>query len=340
MEQELFDVQPFEGLLDFSKGFVSLFLKPDQKKQISAFLQHLPSTIEAGVLSQCYIARFPDGIPHALTQLKQGGFMSMYKDPTGKFTGTASLYSLAGTAAYLNAFQLVAAASGQYYLSQINNELKMIRMNIDKILEFLYGDKKAELMAEVSFVKYAYENFSSIVSHEAQRVATITSLQESKKIAMKDIEFYIHDLDAAVKQKDSIDAVVNKAKQIQESLSVSMQLYGMSSILEIFYSENRDADYISYLEKEILFYIDKCEKRMLSSFSLLSQFISDFKPMPLIKVDKSAYAKDVKEIIESLNSGEESPIRKSLRAALKVSCEKDTEYYLKSDGSVYVKAIA
>ena len=216
----------------------------------------------------------------------------------------------------------------------------MIRMNIDKILEFLYGDKKAELMAEVSFVKYAYENFSSIVSHEAQRVATITSLQESKKIAMKDIEFYIHDLDAAVKQKDSIDAVVNKAKQIQESLSVSMQLYGMSSILEIFYSENRDADYISYLEKEILFYIDKCEKRMLSSFSLLSQFISDFKPMPLIKVDKSAYAKDVKEIIESLNSGEESPIRKSLRAALKVSCEKDTEYYLKSDGSVYVKAIA
>ena len=61
-------------------------------------------------------------------------------------------------------------------------------------MDFLYGDKKAELMSEISFTKYAFENYASIMAHEAQRAATITSLQSAKKVAMNDIEFYIHDL--------------------------------------------------------------------------------------------------------------------------------------------------
>ena len=56
-------------------------------------------------------------------------------------------------------------------------------------------------MAEMSFIKYAYENYSSIMSHEEQRIATITSLQEAKKVAMKDIEFCINDLEMTVSHK-------------------------------------------------------------------------------------------------------------------------------------------
>ena len=97
----------------------------------------------------------------------------------------------------------------------------MMRMNLDKILEFLYGDKKAELMAEISFVKYAYQNYNSIMSHEAQRTATIASIQKAKKVAMKDIEFYMNDLDSAAKTKDNSELIstVNKAFQIKESWS-------------------------------------------------------------------------------------------------------------------------
>ena len=82
-----------------------------------------------------------------------------------------------------------------------------MRMNLDKILEFLYGDKKAELMAEISFVKYAYQNYNSIMSHESQRTATIASIQEAKKVAMKDIEFYMNDLDLAAKTKDNSELI-------------------------------------------------------------------------------------------------------------------------------------
>lgn len=79
---------------------------------------------------------------------------------------------------------------------------------MDKILEFLYGDKKAELLSEVSFIKYAYENYSSIMGHNEQRVATIASLQDAKKVAIKDIEFYMCDLDSTINSKSSIDELV------------------------------------------------------------------------------------------------------------------------------------
>lgn len=100
-------------------------------------------------------------------------------------------YSMSTQAAIMGMFTAMSVASGQYFLSQINNEMRMMNMKLDEILEFLYGDKKAELMAEMSFIKYAYENYSSIMSHDQQRIATIVSLQEAKKVAMKDIEFIL-----------------------------------------------------------------------------------------------------------------------------------------------------
>lgn len=119
----------------------------------------------------------------------------------GKFVGSASFYSMSAQAALMRVFTAMSVASGQHFLSQINNEMRMMNMKLDEILEFLYGNKKAELMAEMSFIRYAYENYASIMLHEQQRIATITSLQEAKKVAMKDIEFYINDLETTVSYK-------------------------------------------------------------------------------------------------------------------------------------------
>ena len=180
-----------------------------------------------------------------------------------------------------------------------------MRMNLDKILEFLYGDKKAELMAEISFVKYAYQNYNSIMSHEAQRTATIASIQKAKKVAMKDIEFYMNDLDSAAKTKDNSELIstVNKAFQIKESLELSMQLYVFSNLLELYYSQNADSSYIKYVEADVSSYIDKCEKRMLSSFSVLDAFVRDYKGNLLKKIDTSEIEKEVGGLLDRLNNG-------------------------------------
>ena len=94
----------------------------------------------------------------------------------GKFVGTASFYSLSSQAMILGAFTAMSVASGQYFLKKINSEMRMMKMRLDEILEFLYGDKKAELISEMSFIRYAYQNYSSIMAHDLQRIATIGSL--------------------------------------------------------------------------------------------------------------------------------------------------------------------
>lgn len=333
-----FKLEAVNTLYDLANGYIKIGLTNDQKCQMSNVIQHLPEMFATSSMANAYIAKFPDGINRTLASLKQGGFMSFWKKENGQFGGTASLYSLKSEALLLSAFSAMAFASGQYFITQVNSELQKINQNIDKILEFLYGDKKAELLSEVSFVKYAYENFSSIMAHDEQRVATIASLQEAKKVAIKDAEFYMNDLDLTVNGKDGIEKLVGNAFQIKESLELSIQLYGMSTILETYFSQNYDTEFIKYIDREMTAYIDKCEKRMLSGFSILKKHIADYKGRWLEKIDKSQYEKDVCELIDSLNNGEESAMRKTLRKTLRAVSEVK-EFYISQSGDVYLKKI-
>jgi hypothetical protein len=334
--QNDFQLEPVKQEVNFDRGFTKISLTNNQKKQISAALQHMPTAVASSTMANAYILRFPDGIDHTLMSLKQGGVSSTWLDASGHIGGTASLYSMNIEAAMLGAFSAMAIASSQYFIKQINSELQMINQSMDKILEFLYGDKKAELLSEVSFIKYAYENYSSIMGHNEQRVATIASLQDAKKVAMKDIEFYMCDLDSTINSKSSIDELVTNAFQIKESLELSIQLYGMSSVLETYFSQNYDVEFIKYVEQEITSYIDKCEKRILSSFSALKKFLNDYKGRLLKKEDKSQYENLVGELVDSLYNGEESAIRKSLRKTLQETLSA-REYYIKENGEVYLK---
>ena len=140
----------------------------------------------------------------------------------------------------------------------------------------------------------------------------------------------MNDLDLTVNGKDGIEKLVGNAFQIKESLELSIQLYGMSTILETYFSQNYDTEFIKYIDREMTAYIDKCEKRMLSSFSILKKHIADYKGRWLEKIDKSQYEKDVCELIDSLNNGEESV----MSAVSEVK-----EFYISQSGDVYLKKI-
>lgn len=336
-----FEVMPCDSGLNFhdSSRFKKLELGSAHKIHISAFAQNILPIVATGTMANAYVVKFPEGLPHTLTVLKQGGVGSMIRE-NGKFVGSASFYSMSAQAAIMGTFTAMSVASGQYFLAQINNEMRMMNMKLDEILEFLYGDKKAELMAEMSFIRYAYENYSSIILHEQQRIATITSLQGAKKVAMKDIEFYICDLESAISNKTKdyaeLESKTKKAFQIKDSLELSQQLFVMSSLLEVYYAQNQDIEYLNGVEKDILTYIDKCDKRMLSSFSSLKGIICGYKARPMEKVDKSACECQVGNVVDSLNKGEESDMRESVRGALRASARR-AEYYFNKNGEVYLK---
>lgn len=335
------DILPCERSIDSSdtKRFTKLELTAGQKMQINALLGELPSLAAGATLAKTYVASFPDGLPHTLMQLRQGGVSSYYQ-VDGKFAGTASLYSTSAQAACLGAFTAMSIASGQYFLAKINSKLNVMQLSLDKILEFLYGDKHAELLSEINFARFAYQNYGSIMEHDQQRMATIAGLQNGRKLAIKDVEFYLSDLTSKVTAKKGTDilATVTTAIQIKERLDLSIQLYVMSNLLEVFYSENYDQRFLQYIEDDTAAYITKCDKRMLTNFSMLQQSLVGYKDRGFRKSDKDPFEKQVSEIVEALNTSENSPIQELLHTALRAP-EQKAEYYFSDTGDVYLKVL-
>ena len=151
--------------LDNVQKFIKLEPTQGQKMQISALMNQLPALIGVSTLSKTMMLRFPEGVQGTLMQLKSnGGYTTTLKSlETGKITGTAWLESATPQAICLGAFTAMSVISGQYFLSQINSSLTQISSGLDKILEFLYGDKRAELLSEVSFIRFAYKNYKSVM---------------------------------------------------------------------------------------------------------------------------------------------------------------------------------
>lgn len=327
---------------DNKQGLEKLELTSAQKIQIGDFLQQMPALTATYALDGAYVLKLPEGISgvcHPM-QYKDGGIGTTLQGADGKIVGHGSLQELSGQAAVFGMFNIMSIASGQYFLANINSELTTINQKMDKILEFLYGDKKAELMAEISFTKYAYQNYNSIMEYDQQRLATITSLQDARKVAMKDIEFYMLDLDRIINNKGNsdIEDLIGKAVKIKDCLVLSMQLYSMSSLLELYYAQNYDEKYIHYLEEDVTAYLAKCESRMLSDFSMLKTLVTTHKETVLKKVNKPILLKQVDSVISLFGEGRESDTRKSLREALH-AVEQKTEYYISPDGRVYLKTI-
>ena len=344
-----FDISPCDDITNIEDNpkFKKIELSSAQKIQMSALASQLPAVVAANTMTSVsqipnlYSLTFPKGLPHTLMNLKQGGYSTSVM-VNGKIAATASLspfdisQMLSAQAMMLSTFSAMSVVSGQYFLKEINSKMTQINQSVDKILGFLYGDKKAEMMAELDFVKYAYQNYSTIMSNESQRIATITSLQQARKIAFKDSQFYIEDLESIIKSDCDIVQMVNSAFNTKESLELALQLCIMSSIMEVHYSQNFDESYLKYIDDNVSFAIRTCKNKILGSFNGLERNIANHKGNPLKKINKTPMEEEVKKVIKKFSDGGEWEMSELLHAGL-YSSSRISEYYLSKAGDVYLK---
>ena len=336
------EIQPFEGPLSpaMMPGYKKMEVSDSQKGRISALCGQIPDMMEANVASNAYILRWHDGIPHDLAHYKDGvAFQPVARNADGQIEAWMELYPATSEAVLLYGFTAMSIVTGQYFLAEINHQMKVMNQSIDKILEFLYGDKKAELISELSFARYAHQNFSSIMEHNVQRAAMIQSILEGRKTAIKDVEFYLADLYSTVNAKDKsdVEALAHRAFQIRECLELSMQLYVTCNVLEVFYSQNFDSGYLKHVENDVGNYISKCEKQMLGDFNFLRAVVESAK-QPKIgkKFNQEDLLKSINLTIDRLAEVGEPEIKKALHRAL-YSSERASEYCISTDGNIYLK---
>ncbi len=343
---EFLDLIPCD-MSELSGGkYKKVELSSDQKSQLSFALSKMPDIAAAKVASKLYIVKYPEGITGPLMQLKRGGFASAIMGENG-IIAHASLHNLAALAAPAQLLSIMALATGQQYLTQINSEIKIINQKMDKILDFLYGEKKAELMSEISFVQYAYDNYASIMQYNEQRVATIVSLQNAKKIAMKDIEFYLNQIesDSNAQDKDyaGFTETAKSALKNQKSLEYATQLFVMSGIMEAYYSQNLDKSYLNYLKTDMTLYIEKCNHQVSSAFNKLSgkNDVFDVNEGKLkIPFKKKAQTEplehEIQEVLKNC-APDKSEMKDTINKALN-ALTSEPEYCISAEGDLYMTA--
>lgn len=328
--------------VSFDFGDTSRFRKIEFPEQAgltaNSLLQLLPAAAVSDAASKTYILKFPEGVQGTLLHLRQGGYTTTMVDSTSHFNGSASLHPVdPASVALFNVFSVASFATGQYFLSDISSKMSEINRKLDDVLTFLEDSKRTELLSELTFVKYAVNNYSTIMLSEPQRIATLSNIQRSKIKAVADIDFYTTELERRISAKDAQknQQSVLTAKQ---NLDLASQLYTISSIMEPYYAQNWNAAYLKSICDEADLLLGYTKNRISDAISPYAKaireahkenFTSKFVKNPL-----SENEKQVLHIAEKLTNQVHHPLVAVIDSALKAPM-KASELYLAADGSVY-----
>ena len=296
--------------------------------------------LAVGAASSTYVLRFPKGIQGSLINLHQGGQSTVMKDATGHFVGTASLYRTDPVSlATFQVFSIASFATGQYFLADISSKLTEVNKKLDDLLAFLQTSKRTELLSELTFVKYALANYSTIMLNDAQCIATIGNLQRAKTKAIADIEFYTEQLESAVAGKSN-ESQAQIVLQNKQGVDLASQLYAISGIMETYYSQNWNESYLANIKADAKPLFALTQNRMIGALRTFSDKVTKElearKKNPLTKNEVSKKECEVLRVCDALNSQAESPLLILMTDALNKP-SRETELYLRPDGSVYQK---
>ena len=330
------DIKPMDMAIDKTKYEKLDIGRSEIIKIIEPFIRQLPDII----LDKAYTFTLPTSMSELLNDITDSRHLLVNLINSD---GASNILSLVKLRSSMMLFSTLAIASIKMVMNDLDSKLSIISGKLDKILEFLYGDKKAEIIAEMQFIRYAYTNFESIFKNETHRLATLTNVQASKRIAMKNIEFYLADLDTYSHKNTKNDNELKRLSEdilnIKDSLELSVELFFSSSVLEIYYSDNHDKSYIENTIAEVNAYLEECHRRNLKDIALMAGrweavFNKDSKglPVPLPK-PKQHTPNPFSDVVESTSRRETINISKKILDNIQNPIR---EYIVTENGDVYI----
>lgn len=330
------DIKPMDMSIDKTKYEKLDISRNEIIKIVEPFIRQLPDII----LDKAYTFTLPNSMSELLNSITDSRHLLVNLiNPDG----ASNILSLVKLHPSMMLFSALSIASIKMVIKDLDTKLSIISTKLDKILEFLYGDKKAEIIAEMQFIRYAYTNFESIFKNDMHRLATLTNIQASKRIAMKNIEFYLADLDTYSHKNTKNDNELKKLSDdilnIKDSLELSVELFFSSSVLEIYYSDNHDKSYIENTIAEVNAYLEECHRRNLKDIALMAGrweavFNKDNKglPVPLPKL-KQHTPNPFNDVVESTSRRETINISKKILDNIQNPIR---EYIVTENGEVYI----
>ena len=329
----ILDIIP--SLFDWAieKGDLQKYIKLDDEtaSKISAMLHSLPEIASSIQKEGAYRIILPEGLASVLTEHIRG-LLAISGDPDSHIAspGTFQSLELSGVLGYL--FATLSVATSQYYLHQISAQLSIIQTQLDHVLDFLYDDKACRIYAEVMAVMGIYRNYSSIMSCNEQRIASIQTIQQAKIVAEQNIQFYSRDMNHLVDKNGPIDRLRDDLYNYTQAIN----LYGICATTEIVLSQNYDESYLTHIEKDLRAHVTQHNQSVAKLQGKLEKSLTPAPGLPLFqqKVDPK-----VKELVKEISSilGDKSPIKgfEDIIRQIRNSMTSKTEYIVEKNGAIY-----
>ena len=219
---------------------------------------------------------------------------------------------------------LVSVAACKYFFS-IHSQLEDINKKLTEIIDFLATDKLCELVSQLKFLQFYYNNYEYIVTNEKECSATIVQIQSTKKIALQNVLFYEKYLSRHLHNaSNSKNALIDEAKSFLENAEnyrYSAEVYCLSQIMELIFSQNYNKNLIQNVKKEISEIIKTVNmnlsesmgamKRVLNSkkFNKENDIVNRIKEYEDMSERENEYRKMLDELSERVNSHTELIIK-------------------------------
>lgn len=159
-------------------------------------------------------------------------------------------------------FSAMSMITGQYFMTQINNNLVQIEKGVSEIRKFLEDDKLSKLASEEEFLQMTQKTMHFILDNEVQKHSTLASIQKIRMDSLANINFYkmqINNLENISSRKDKADDIINNVQNVCFLISeywYSLYLYCFAVYLEPVVAQNLDSSYLGVLKADM---DEKCQ---------------------------------------------------------------------------------
>ena len=268
-----------EGYIKIDKSIVG---------KVDAVMQQLPQIVLNKAYSgDVYRVVYDKGVGVLQKSAQHPGMLLgnvVSPDANNKIRDVALLSELSmGPQMVSGVFSAMSMITGQYYMTQINNNLGQIEEGVAAIQKFLEDDKKSQLESEEEFLKQVQQMLPFILDNESQKQSTITSIQKIKIDSLAGINFYkrqINDLKDIDVKKDKAEEVISNIQRISFLISeywYSLYLYCFASCLEPVVAQNFDTDYIAFVKTDVKAKCNQYEDDYAMWKNKLDEYISTAK---------------------------------------------------------------
>lgn len=199
-------------------------------------------------------------------------------------------------------FALMSIATGQYFLTEINNSLSFLKEGMGNVTDFLETEKKSEIEADEETLLRIYYNLGYIMENDMERLSVSTSLKSMRNKALKNIKFFrtkIEKENQKIRANSKYDTFENACYELMKwypQYWCAVKNYCSAYFLDTVITEMDDPDYLLHVYTDVKNQIFLYEELFSKSDERINNYIRKSKELNKKKILPSGTEKIAKLI--------------------------------------------